>query len=133
MPRGVSKDWLSCVTRPGRLALLRLCAAVAACQSYAPGTIFECIAAYLVPCGRHSLGRVQSYTPSLLPWQNTTYARSASQKTCGFYFFVLYRKVWFTLVYLGFLSSILLDGALHKSCLSLVEKLGNIGFYFVFF
>ena len=52
----------------------------------APGTIFESIAAYLVPCCRHPLGRVQSYTPSLLPRQNTTYARTASQKLAAFIF-----------------------------------------------
>ena len=30
------------------------------------------IVAHLVPCCRHSFGRVQSYTPSFAPWQNTT-------------------------------------------------------------
>ena len=28
--------------------------------------------AHLGPCCRHSFGRVQSYTPSFAPWQNTT-------------------------------------------------------------
>ena len=52
----------------------------------APGTIFLSISAYLVPCCRHPLGRVQSYTPSLLPRQNTTYARTTSKKLAAFIF-----------------------------------------------
>ena len=37
------------------------------------------IVAHLVPCCRHSFGRVQSYTPSFAPWQNTTCAHAISQ------------------------------------------------------
>ena len=40
IPRSGWGIGLPCVTRPAGLALLRLCAAVAACQSSAPGTIF---------------------------------------------------------------------------------------------
>ena len=86
VPRSGWGIGLPCVSRPGGLALLRLCAAVAACQSSAPGTIFFSISAYLVPCCRHPLGRVQSYTPSLLPRQNTTYARTTSKKLAAFIF-----------------------------------------------
>ena len=46
----------------------------------APGTIFWGIAAHLVPCCRHPFGRVQSYTPSLLPRQNATCATHYLQK-----------------------------------------------------
>ena len=54
---------------------------------------FACIAAQLVPCCRRSLGRVQSYTPSFSPRQNTTCIHAAAQKTCCVLFFY-FDSVW---------------------------------------